>query len=93
MESSLFQLLRIGLEIESPSEDALKRLGVLSFDQWKKLRESVERQGIAAIALDGLNSLVLNFGKDSISPSIASEKWKVFMIQWMGNLLMMEQTN
>ena len=93
MENSLFQLLRIGLEIEPSSEEALKSLGILSFEQWQKLRDLAERQGVAAIALDGLNSLVLKYGKDTISPSIAPNKWSAFMIEWMSNLLMMEQRN
>ena len=93
MENSLFQLLRIGLEIEPPTEGALDRISVLSKEQWQKLRDMSERQGVAAIALDGLNRLVQDYGKESISPSIPADEWKLVMLEWMGHLLMMEQTN
>lgn len=93
MENSLFQLLRIGLEIEPPTEGALDRISVLSKEQWQNLRDMAERQGVAAIALDGLNRLVQDYDKESISPSIPADEWKMVMLEWMGHLLMMDQTN
>lgn len=63
MENSLFQLLRIGLEIEPTTSDALDLVSTLSSEHWLKLRDLAERQGVAAIALDGLTALFKIMGK------------------------------
>ncbi len=93
MENSFFILLRVGLEIEFPSENSLKRLSTLTFDQWNTLRDMADRQGVSAVAFDGLNSLYIRFGKGLISPDIDSDDWKVFLRDWMGTQLLMEKTN
>lgn len=93
MEDSLFRLLRIGLEIEQPSEETNNYLALLKKEEWKELRDLSDRQGVAAIAIDGLNSLSQKFGKESIGVDFSPEQWKLFMLEWMGSLLMIEQAN
>lgn len=93
MEDKLFLLLRIGLGTEQASVSALEKVSVLSKEQWLNIRDMAEHQGVAAIALDGLNRLAQNYGKESINPSIPANEWKMVILEWMGHLLMMEQTN
>ncbi len=93
MEDSLFQLLRIGLGIEQPSDGAIGHLASISSEKWKKLRDLAERQGVAAIVIDGLNDLSQKYGKNSIGAGVDPEQWKLFMLEWMGSLLMIEQAN
>ena len=93
MENSLFRLLRIGLGIEQPSDEAINYLASLNREKWIGLRELAERHGVAAIAFDGLNSLSQKYGKISIGIGFSPEQWKMFMLEWMGYLLMIEQDN
>ena len=93
MEDSLFSLLRLGLGVEEPSKDALQYMSKLSADQWTNLRTLTEKQGVVAIALDGVNRLIDSFGQESIIKSIDSDWWKVFVLEWMGQLLMIEQSS
>lgn len=93
MVDSLFSLLRLGLEVEVPTKEAVQYISRLSADQWTNLRTLAEKQGVTAIALDGVNRLIESFGQESIVKSINSTWWKVFVLEWMGQLLMIEQSN
>ena len=93
MEDSLFQLLRIGLEIEQPSDEAIKRLASLTGEQWIEMRDLAERQGVSAIAIDGIYNLSQRYGRESIGTDVSPGQWKLIMLEWMGNLLMIEQSN
>lgn len=93
MEDSLFFLLRLGLGIELPTEEAMQSISKLSGDQWGSLRTLTEKQGVAAIALDGINRLIEAFGQESIIKQNQSAWWKMFILEWMGQLLMIEQSN
>lgn len=93
MEDKLFLILRIGLGVEHPSDNAIKQLSALTFDDWETIRDMGEKQGVSAIALDGINKLIQNFGKESISPKNAPDQWQMFMLEWMGSMLMIEQAN
>lgn len=93
MERLLFTLLRLGLGVEKPSDDILCLSSSMTAKQWFVLRELSERQGVSAIVVDGLNCLSSKYDQLSISPKLNQEQWKKFLLEWMGSMLMTEQTN
>ena len=93
MEDNLFLLLRLGLGTELPSEDALNKLSSLSGREWCKLRDLSERQGVAAIVVDGLNILFEKCGHREFGSDMSPKEWQLFLLEWMGNMLMLELSN
>ncbi|MBO7562339.1 MAG: nucleotidyltransferase family protein [Bacteroidales bacterium] len=93
MEDNLFLLLRIGLEIEHPTDEAINLLAGLTFEEWIQLKELAARQGVAAIAFDGLNSISQQYGKEVMCPMVSPDQWQVFLLEWMAYLFMFEQSN
>jgi len=93
MEIALFTLIRLGLGIEESSGKALSSVSCLTEEQWLALREMSDKQGVSAIALDGLNILIQDYGKELICPNMSSDLWQMFLLEWMGTMLMLEQSN
>ena len=93
MERLLFALLRLGIGVAPPSDDILCLTSSMTAKQWTDLRELSERQGVSAIVVDGLNYLSSKYDQLSISPKLNQKQWKMFLLEWMGSMLMMEQTN
>ncbi len=93
MEDNLFLLIRLGLGLEDPSEEAVSHISKMKGKQWLKLRKMANKQGVLAIALDGFISLYSKYGQRVIRSTINRAKWEDFLYDWMGNMLMMEQIN
>ncbi len=93
MEDNLFQLLRLGLGTEQPSEDALHKLSSLTSTEWRELRELSMKQGTVAIVVDGLNRLFEKCGQQKFGVDMSHGEWQRFLLEWMGYMLVMEQAN
>ena len=90
--SGLFLLLRLGLELQREIPHDTSMLQNMSEKDWVELMGIVEKQGVSAIALDGMNVLVSNCDK-SFHCGVKDDWWKMFLLQWMGTLLLVEQKN
>ena len=93
MEDCLFLLIRLGLLTEQPSRDTLNKLESLSDKEWRKLCELSERQGVSAIAVDGLNKLFEKCGQQKLGTNMSPAEWQLFLLEWMGSMLVLEQSN
>lgn len=92
-EDNLFLLLRLGLGLEEPSEEALGLTANMSGKEWLSLRKTANKQSVLTIALDGLISLHSKYGQRVVRSTINRAKWEDFLYDWMANMLMMEQVN
>lgn len=88
----LFLLLRLGLGLESIQSIDSTSFKELSEKDWESIKAMAECQGVAAIALDGLNELVSNCD-GSFHIGVADEWWKIFLLKWSGSMLLIEQHN
>lgn len=88
----LFQLLRLGLGLEQIQNKTLSSFCELSETGWTTIQSMAEKQGVSAIALDGVNELV-NYGDDYFHKGVSTTWWRTFLLQWMGSLLIIEQEN
>ncbi len=90
---SLFALLRLGLEVERPSEEAATMLCELSLKDWRALRGMADKQGVSAIVFDGLQALVAAYGKEKVAPRINPSDWQMFVYDWIGVMTQVEYGN
>ena len=93
MEKTLFALLRLGLGVDIPSEETLCLTASMTAMQWADLKNLSDRHGVSAIVVDGLNCLISKYDQFSICPKLNQEQWKMFLLEWVGAMLMMEQSN
>ncbi len=87
MENTLFALIRLGLENESPTEQSVAKIIALTKEDWQKLKLLSEKQSVTAIVLDGLNILLDKRNNTGIALS------QSMRLEWIGNALMIEQSN
>ena len=78
----LFELLKMGLGQECLN--AIDILPSLTKKDWKTLRRMADKQGVSAIAFDGLNRAIREYGRENICPAIDHSWWKAFVIDWIG---------
>lgn len=90
--NNLFVLLRLGLGLEQDIAQDNSSFSEMKEQDWLALKDMTEKQGVSAIALDGLNELVAQ-SDDIIHAGVDKDWWKSFLLQWMGTLLYVEQAN
>ncbi len=94
IENCLFLLISLGLDVQKASDADLKAtIASLNEEQWVALRMLSEKQGVAAIAFDGLSLLIEKYGYEQIAPNINKEWIKQYVLEWMGLMLQIEQLN
>ena len=79
VEHLLFLLLRLGIGTLAPDEDAAKELLELSMEQWQAVMALAEKQGMAAIAFDGVQRLYDSYGKEISATKNQYAEW----MQWV----------
>lgn len=96
-QKTLLYLVNVGLE-PSEGKKSLDWFGVvqdaLKGEEWMELFDLSERQGISAIALDGLHSIVKHRSLvlDGFNLKISSDPQLVYRkFQWLGLAMQMEQ--
>lgn len=89
----LFSLLRLGLEIEGPSEAVAQSFVNLTKEDWQVLRAMADKQGVSAIVFDGLNALISSFGTERVVPDIDKSWWRQFVLEWTSLVMTVEQRN
>ena len=90
---NLFELLCLGLETKTVSEVQPESFCEMSQEDWRRIREMADKQGVAAIVMDGLSLLVDKYGKEGIAPNIDSGWWQMYVLEGMGAMLQTEQCN
>lgn len=91
--NNLFSLLCLGLQTKDVNEIPTDSFSEMSMNDWKELRTMADKQGVSAIVLDGLNSLVSSQGKEIIAPHIDRNWWQSYVFGWMGIMAQTEQGN
>ena len=91
MEDVLFLLLRLGLGLSSFNEDCIPVLEALSIEDWTKIIDVSSRQGVAAIAFDGLQ--IVYKCAPGIDLVLDRREWKTLKYDWFGQQLSLEISN
>ena len=87
MEKELFELLRLGLGNSVPEEEALSDFIMLNAEQWVRLGEMAQNQGVMGVLFDGVERLA-SFGFGATRGLRTEQK-----LEWIGEVLMVEQAN
>ena len=87
MMDNLFTLLRLGLGTSTLDKENLSDFIMLSVDKWKFLGETVRKQGVLAIMLDGINKL------ENTSYGLTRELSANQKLDWIGEVMQLEQRN
>ena len=82
MQEIVFLLLRLGLGTSSPEQEDLSGLTFLNEKQWKEIEELTCRHGVAAIAFDGLCTIVATEGAHFLNHFEDSSFWSRFVATW-----------
>lgn len=81
MEKELFALLKLGLGNSEPEKENLSDFIMLSADQWARLGEIAQEQGVLGVMLDGIDGL------DATGYGATRELSKEQKLEWIGNVL------
>lgn len=86
-EKVLFSLLRLGLKTSSDvQKENISDLFLFSEKQWQELFETATFQGVSGVVLDGLQVIMDELGPGCFSRFIAPDKWKAFILKWIGEV-------
>lgn len=92
LEDAFFSLIRLGIGTAGPDDEGCKELLSLSLAQWQQVMDLAERQGVAAIAVDGLNKLFDAYGKEiKAANDSPAEEWQLWVLESVGLLTQNEQ--
>ena len=91
VEHLLFLLLRLGIGTLAPDEDAAKELLELSMEQWQAVMALAEKQGMAAIAFDGVQRLYDSYGKEISATKNQYAEWMQWVFICTGMMSQYEQ--
>ncbi len=92
MKESLFTLLRIGLNIEQPSEKCCSLLSTFGNKEWTSLFLMAEKQAVVALMFDGLQKVCEKYG-DVIHAKIKKDTWCYWVINLTSRMLAVERQN
>lgn len=87
MEKELFALLRLGLGNSTTEEESLSDFVVLSAEQWERIGELAQMQGVLGIMLDGIEKL--SDGSSGSTRELPVE----LKLEWIGEALQIEKAN
>ncbi len=87
MNKELFALLRLGLSNSSLEEENLSEFIMMSADQWAKIGDKAQSQGVLGVILDGIDIL-------RTTPYGADRELKAQQkLEWLGQVMQIEQAN
>lgn len=86
-ENALFALLRLGLGTSTDiQKENIADLFLATKKQWGYLLETARFQGVSGVVLDGLQVIINDLGPGCFSRSFSLDKWKIFILQWIGEV-------
>ena len=90
---SFFALLRSGLQTCAVEDADVAEFTQMTAKDWMDIKTMADKQSVAAIVFDGLDSLVNRYGRDRIAPGIDMAWWQQFVYEWIGTTTQIEQKN
>lgn len=84
-------LLKLGLGMQKPDNES--DLLALSMGQWEDLMALAERQGVLAIAADGLQVLMEAHKGEIVAQNEKPEEWQLWLFENIGQLTQYEMMN
>lgn len=90
---SFFELLRLGLQTSFVEDVDVAEFAHLATEDWMDIKTMADKQSVAAIVFDGLDSLVNRYGRNKIAPGIDMAWWQQFVYEWIGTTTQIEQKN
>ena len=88
---AILTLLKLGLGIQQP--DNVSDLLALPIRQWEDLMALAERQGVLAIAVDGLQVLIEAHKGEIIAVKESPAEWQMWLLENIGQLTQYEVMN
>ena len=88
---AILTLLKLGLGIQQP--DNVSDLLALPMEQWEDLMALAERQGVLAIAVDGLQVLIEAHKGEIIAVKESPAEWQMWLLENIGQLTQYEVMN
>ncbi len=86
-----FLLLKLGIETANAHNKECETLLMLSMEQWRGLMGLAEKQGVTAIAIDGVQRLYDTYGKEIKAASETPAEWTQWVLECAGVLSRYEQ--
>lgn len=90
---SFFALLRLGLQTCAVEDADVAEFTQLTAKDWTDIMAMADKQSVAAIVFDGLDSLVNRYGRVKVAPGIDMAWWQQFVYEWIGTTTQIEQKN
>ena len=88
---AILTLLKLGLGIQQP--DNVSDLLALPMEQWEGLMALAERQGVLAIAVDGLQVLIEAHKGEIVAVKESPAAWQMWLLENIGKLTQYEVMN
>lgn len=93
LDAHFFTLLQLGIGTTYATDTECEPLLKLSMNKWRELMDLAVRQGVAAVAYDGLLVLFDEQQKDIVAVTVSPIEWKMWVIENAGILTQYEQMN
>lgn len=91
MDLALFILLQLGIETISTEDEKVKELLTFPMALWKTTMSLAEKQGMAAIAFDGVQRLYDSYGKEISAAKNQYAEWMQWVFTCTGTMSQYEQ--
>ena len=89
----LLSLLKLGIGTIKASDEDCQKLLQLSMQEWRNVMVLAERQGVLAIAVDGLQALMETHKEELLAIKEAPAKWQMWLLEIIGQLTQYEMMN
>lgn len=86
-------LLILGIGTRKASDDVFQKLLLLSMHEWQEVMALAERQGVQAIAVDGLQVLMEAHKGKIVAQHENPEEWQLWLLENIGQLTQYEMMN
>lgn len=91
LEDSFFSLIRFGIGAETLDDKKADQYLSLSMTQWRKVISLADKQGVSAIAIDGMQRLYDIYGKKLKAVSETPTEWSQWVYECVGTMTQYEQ--
>ena len=88
-----FPFLKLGIDTMKASDEECRKLLLLSMLEWRDVMALAERQGVLAIAIDGLQSLMEAHKGEISAVKEKPAEWQIWLLENIGQLTQYERMN
>lgn len=86
-------LLKLGIGTSKASDEECQKLLLLPMQEWQEVMALAERQGVLAIAVDGLQVLMEAHKGEIVAQNEKPEEWQLWLLENIGQLTQYEMMN